>query len=100
MEKKYSQSAAIAAAKRLAGQKAVMLEYDANGKKKMVQKFKYKDTFRDSLDRIWIDVKEEGDVIGRWIMYQYDTIIELARIGIVDVEFPRGGVMRTFLLNY
>ena len=100
MEKKYSQSAAIVAAKRLAGQEAVMLEYDANGKKKLAQKFKFKDTFRDNIDRIWIDIKEEGDVIGLWIMYQYDAIIELARTGILETELPRGGVRRTFLLNY
>ena len=33
-------------------------------------------------------------------MFQYDVIVELARIGLVDMETAEGGTRRVFLLNY
>lgn len=100
MTKKYPQCAASEAAKKLAGQEAGLLVYNSNGKKTLEHKFKFKDTFRNQFNRIRIDVEEEGDVIGKWMMLQYDVAVELARIGIADTVTADHGIRRLFLLNY
>lgn len=100
MKKNDLKAAANVAAQKLANQNAGILIYDSEGKKMIEHKFKFKDTFRDSMNRIWIDVDEQGDVIGRWMMFQYEWIVELVRIGIIDSAKADGRTERIFLLDY
>lgn len=78
------------AARALAGKEAHFIISDKDGRETLNHSFTFKDSFRNQANRIWIDVKEKGDVIGRWLMLKYDVIKELANTGRVVVSHPDG----------
>lgn len=78
------------AARALAGKEAHFIISDKDGRETLNHSFTFKDSFRNQANRIWIDIKEKGDVIGRWMMLKYDVIKELANTGRVVVSHPDG----------
>jgi len=78
------------AARALAGKEAHFVISDKDGRETLNHSFTFKDSFRNQHNRIWIDVKEKWDVIGRWLMLKYDVIKELANTGRVVVSHPGG----------